>query len=113
MTCYTKIKYIKKIFKNIASSNTFFESLGLKCFGLLDGHDVYLLINVLNRLKIKSNIKLLHIKTKRGKNYLLSELNSMEWYSVPKFSVSSVKFYTSKSKIFNYSKVFGNFFYVL
>ena len=100
----TDIEYQKEYLKILASSNTFLKNFGLKYFGPLDGHDVYLLIDVISRLGTQSNVKLLHIKTKKGKGYFPSELNPIEWHSVPKFDISSGVFYKTKKNFLHILK---------
>ncbi|XBC42556.1 MAG: 1-deoxy-D-xylulose-5-phosphate synthase [Buchnera aphidicola (Meitanaphis elongallis)] len=99
--------YQKKYLEDIRLSNTFFENLGFRYFGPVDGHDVFLLIDIISRLNTQKYTNLLHIITKKGKGYLPSELNPTEWHSASKFDVVTGKRFISTKSIPTYSEVFG------
>ncbi|XBC40651.1 MAG: 1-deoxy-D-xylulose-5-phosphate synthase [Buchnera aphidicola (Nurudea yanoniella)] len=100
--------YQKKYLKDIRSSNTFLNDLGFKYFGPVDGHDIFLLIDIISRLNTQKYTNFLHLITKKGKGYLPAELNPIKWHSVPKFEVSTGKMLIKKKSVFTYSEIFGN-----
>ncbi|QCI23425.1 1-deoxy-D-xylulose-5-phosphate synthase [Buchnera aphidicola] len=99
--------YQKKYLEDIKSSNTFFDSLGFRYFGPVDGHDVFLLIDVISRLNTQKYTNLLHIITKKGKGYVPAELNPTKWHSVPKFNIITGKMYKKIQDVPTYSEIFG------
>ncbi|XBC41674.1 MAG: 1-deoxy-D-xylulose-5-phosphate synthase [Buchnera aphidicola (Kaburagia rhusicola rhusicola)] len=100
--------YQKKYLEDIRSSNTFFENLGFQYFGPVDGHDVFLLVDVISRLSTQKYTNILHIITKKGKGYFPAELNPTEWHSVPRFNVLTGKMRTEIKNTLTYSEVFGH-----
>ncbi len=65
----------------LLQQSNFFESLNLRYFGPIDGHDLPLLIRTLEQLKSIKGPKLLHIKTQKGKGYKYAELDQPKWHS--------------------------------
>lgn len=60
-----------------------FESLNLRYFGPIDGHDVDHLVSVLNDLKGIPGPKLLHCITKKGKGFEPAEKEQTKWHAAP------------------------------
>jgi 1-deoxy-D-xylulose-5-phosphate synthase len=70
----------------LLSQSNFFESLNLRYFGPVDGHDVNHLITVLNDLKSIKGPKILHCVTVKGKGYGPAENgNATTWHAPGKF----------------------------
>lgn len=64
------------------SQSNFFESLNLRYFGPVDGHDVIHLASVLEDLKKIKGPKLLHVVTVKGKGYGPAETgNKTTWHA--------------------------------
>ncbi len=62
-----------------------FESLNLRYFGPIDGHDVDHMVNVLEDLKDIPGPKILHCVTVKGKGYALAEKDQTKWHAPGKF----------------------------
>ncbi len=62
-----------------------FESLNLRYFGPVDGHDVNHLVSIFNDLKKIPGPKLLHCVTVKGKGYGPAELDQTKWHAPGKF----------------------------
>jgi len=58
-----------------------FESLNLRYFGPIDGHDISHLVSVLKDLKNIPGPKLLHVVTTKGKGYALAEKDQTKWHA--------------------------------
>ena len=58
-----------------------FESFNMRYFGPTDGHNVNLLVEMLEDLKTVSGPKLLHIKTVKGKGYQVAEKDQTTWHA--------------------------------
>ena len=67
----------------ILKNSNMFESMGIRYFGPVDGHDVILLTKLLNDLKDIPGPKLLHIITKKGKGFKLAEIDQTGWHAAP------------------------------
>jgi len=70
---------------SLLKHSNLFESLKLRYFGPVDGHDVNHLVDVLNDLKNIPGPKLLHIVTVKGKGYPLAEIDQTKWHAPGKF----------------------------
>ncbi len=60
----------------------FFEALGFKYFGPIDGHDVGLLTETLEVLKAKPGVRLLHVLTKKGHGCDFTSQNPTRFHGV-------------------------------
>ncbi len=69
---------VKSLF--LKQSNLF-ESLNLRYFGPIDGHDVNHLVDVLEDLKKIPGPKILHALTVKGKGYALAEKDQTKWHA--------------------------------
>ncbi len=58
-----------------------FESLKLRYFGPIDGHDINHLVSVLEDLKSIPGPKILHCVTVKGKGYALAEKDQTKWHA--------------------------------
>jgi 1-deoxy-D-xylulose-5-phosphate synthase len=66
----------------LLSQSNFFESLNLRYFGPVDGHDVNHLVSVLQDLKGIKGPKILHCVTMKGKGYAPAEKgNATTWHA--------------------------------
>ncbi|ELR70686.1 1-deoxy-D-xylulose 5-phosphate synthase [Fulvivirga imtechensis AK7] len=70
----------------LLSQSNMFESLNLRYFGPVDGHDVNHLVSVLDDLKDIKGPKILHCVTRKGKGYGPAETgNQTTWHAPGKF----------------------------
>lgn len=65
----------------IGGNQNIFESLSIRYFGQVDGHDVLQLVKVLKDIKDFKGPKVLHIKTKKGKGFAPAENDATEWHA--------------------------------
>lgn len=70
----------------LLKESNLFESLGIRYFGPIDGHDVKYLTQVLRDLREIPGPKLLHILTTKGKGFKQAELNQTEFHAPGKFN---------------------------
>ncbi|MDD4148725.1 MAG: 1-deoxy-D-xylulose-5-phosphate synthase [Bacteroidales bacterium] len=74
----------------IMRNSNLFESLNIRYFGPVDGHDVVLLTKLLEDIKSIPGPKLLHIITKKGKGFKAAEKNQTQWHAAPgKFNIET------------------------
>lgn len=69
----------------ILNQSNLFESLNLRYFGPVDGHDVDHMVHVLSDLKDIPGPKILHCITTKGKGYALAEKDQTKWHAPGKF----------------------------
>ena len=62
-----------------------FESLNIRYFGPVDGHDVENLVRILSEIKNHKGPKVLHCITKKGKGYEPAEKSATLWHAPGKF----------------------------
>ena len=65
----------------VSSSSNLFESLKLRYFGPIDGHNITKLVDTLQDLKKIPGPKILHIVTVKGKGYELAEKDQTKWHA--------------------------------
>ncbi|MES2732560.1 MAG: 1-deoxy-D-xylulose-5-phosphate synthase [Bacteroidota bacterium] len=65
----------------LLKQSNLFESLNLRYFGPIDGHDINHLVSVLQDMKDIPGPKLLHCVTKKGKGYALAEKDQTKWHA--------------------------------
>jgi len=95
--------------KGLFVPGVFFEELGFRYFGPLDGHNLNILIPTLkNILGIKGPV-LLHVITKKGKGYLPAENDPVRFHSATAFDINTGETLSKKeSKAKTYTEVFSN-----
>ncbi|GAA5035710.1 1-deoxy-D-xylulose-5-phosphate synthase [Marivirga lumbricoides] len=69
----------------LLKQSNLFESLNLRYFGPVDGHDVNHLVHVLNDLKNIPGPKVLHCVTTKGKGFAPAEKDQTKWHAPGKF----------------------------
>jgi len=70
---------------SLLKHSNLFESLNLRYFGPVDGHDVHHLVKVLNDLRQIPGPKILHCVTTKGKGFPLAEKDQTLWHAPGKF----------------------------
>ena len=100
----------EEFIRDIVSGGTLFNELGFYYVGPIDGHDLDILISVLNNIK---NSKyngpiLIHAITKKGKGYKPAEDSGDKYHGVSKFNVVTGEQTKPKVSTLSYTKVFAN-----
>jgi len=80
----------------------FFEELGIRYFGPINGHDLDELVPTLKKLNSIKGPILLHIITRKGKGYEPAEIDPVTWHGIKGSGKSS------KPPAPDYLKVFGD-----
>ena len=96
----------------LLSQSNFFESLNLRYFGPVDGHDVDHLVTILQDLKNIKGPKILHCVTVKGKGFAPAEKgNATTWHAPGLFDKISGEIYQKtedKPQPPKYQDVFGH-----
>ena len=80
------IRDIEKTVKGLITKGVLFQELGFNYIGPVDGHDLPLLIELLNRLKTMRGPIFLHCATEKGKGLELAERDPERYHGVkPRF----------------------------
>jgi 1-deoxy-D-xylulose-5-phosphate synthase len=106
--------FVQKINNGIKSivmrQSNMFESLKLRYFGPVDGHDVVYLTKIIDDLKKIHGPKVLHILTQKGKGFPSAEKDQTLWHAPGKFDKTTgliIKGKDDKPKPPKYQHVFG------
>lgn len=94
--------------KGMVSPGTLFEEIGFNYIGLVDGHDIHRLIEVLSNIRELRGPQLLHIVTQKGKGYTASENDPFGMHALTKVEVKPRRPQQVKADSPTYSKVFGD-----
>ena len=97
--------------KGMVSPATIFEELGFNYFGLIDGHDIDVLIDILNNIKKLKGPLLLHVVTQKGKGYLPAEEDPYGMHALNKMASAdelNQQQRQEENTAPSYSKIFGN-----
>ncbi len=78
-------KFENSVKSFLLKQSNLFESLNLRYFGPVDGHDVNHLVDVFEDLKKIKGPKILHCVTVKGKGYKQAEENQTKWHAPGKF----------------------------
>jgi 1-deoxy-D-xylulose-5-phosphate synthase len=95
----------------VSKSSNLFESLNLRYFGPIDGHNITKLVDTLKDLRNIPGPKLLHILTVKGKGYALAEKDQTKWHAPGLFDKITGEIYKKKFDLPQppkYQDVFGH-----
>ena len=94
--------------RNFAMGGDLFDSLGFYYVGPIDGHDLDVLIPVLeNARDMENGPVLIHVVTKKGKGYAPAESSADKYHGVSKFNVITGEQAKAKAGPPSYTKVFA------
>lgn len=96
--------YINTKIRKVVYKSTFFEDLGFRYYGPIDGHDIDLLVDVFNAAKAHNHSVLIHVNTVKGKGYYPAEKNPTQFHGIGKFDINTGE---PKSSGKNFSAAFG------
>lgn len=85
----------------------FFEDLGIRYFGPVDGHDLEALIEILGAVKDLPGPNLIHVVTTKGYGWDKSEADSIKWHASNPFDIESGKLKAAPAPTPGLTKVFG------
>ena len=93
------LKNIKSSIKKLyLKEGFFFEELGIKYYGPINGHDYKELLLYLEMAKKETTPVLIHVITEKGKGYLPSEQDQLgSWHGVGPFDIETGTFIKKKS----------------
>lgn len=96
---------LKAAMKSILVPSMFFEDLGFRYFGPIDGHNLRELITVLEHARTMKGPVLVHVCTVKGKGYKFAEENPSVFHGIAPFEVETGEPKSSAGE--SYSQVFG------
>lgn len=99
------LEKIKNGIKQMVVPGMFFEDMGIKYLGPIDGHNIKELTEVLNSAKKLNNPVIIHIITKKGKGYEFAEKNPGKFHGIGPFNCGNGELLNASAN--TYSKTFG------
>lgn len=99
------VSKIKSDIKSTMYESTFFEDLGFKYMGPIDGHNLEHLCEALDSAKLVNAPVLLHISTVKGKGYDFAEKSPSTYHGISKFNIETGEPVSSGA---NFSSIFGD-----
>jgi len=91
--------------KGLVVPGIFFEELGFRYFGPIDGHNLEILIPTLANVCSLSGPRILHVITKKGKGYSFAESNPEYFHGASQFDIATGQ--PQKPKTESFSEVFS------
>ena len=95
--------------KGMVLPGTMWEEFGFNYIGPIDGHDVNLLVDTLNKVKDRQGPQFLHVLTRKGAGYDRAEVDPILYHGVPKFDhVAGIPAAPATRPKKSYSDIFGD-----
>lgn len=95
----------KNAVKQVFVPGMYFEEIGIKYLGPVDGHNIDALEHLLEKAKSFEEPVIIHVLTKKGKGYRFAEDNPSKFHGISSFNIETGE--TIAKSSMNYSKVFG------
>lgn len=100
------VRKLKSTVKYLITPGVFFEQLGYKYYGPIDGHSMEELEKSLQAAKKIKGPVLIHVCTQKGKGYSYAEESPDRFHGIAPFEVETGETYGERLP--DYSEVFGN-----
>lgn len=84
-----KARKFEETVKGLIIPGLFFEELGFRYFGPIDGHNLDVLMPTLKNVLSLKGPRILHVITKKGKGYKFSEENPESFHGVTGFDIAT------------------------
>lgn len=97
---------LKNSIKQLIIPKMYFENIGFRYLGPIDGHNIQDLEEIFNISKSLEGPVLIHVLTKKGKGYKFAEENPNKYHSTSAFDIQTGEKKSSSGK--DYSKVMGD-----
>ncbi len=98
----------KDIVKHVIMPGAFFEEIGFKYIGPINGHNIQEMLEIFENTRKEKGPIVLHVLTQKGKGYKPAETNSDKFHGIGPFSISTGKKIKKKNAPESYTKVFSN-----
>ena len=103
-------RFLQSVKNVVLTRSEIMESLNMRYFGPVDGHDVVRLVRVFKLMKGIEGPKLLHIITKKGKGFKQAEIDQTKYHAPGKFDKNTGAIQSSDTSHLppKYQDVFGH-----
>jgi 1-deoxy-D-xylulose-5-phosphate synthase len=97
----------EEMVKGLIVPGVFFEEMGFKYFGPLDGHNIGLMVTTIQNIQMLKGPILLHVVTKKGKGFCHAEDEPVKFHGTSCFDVASGQAIGTGQKPASFTDVFG------
>ncbi len=101
-------KNVEESAKNLFSQGMFFEELGFRYFGPIDGHDVQKLCDTMHFVRRLTGPRVVHVLTEKGKGFALAEANKEKWHGLAAYDPVTGEARKKASGPPTWTQVFGD-----
>jgi 1-deoxy-D-xylulose-5-phosphate synthase len=101
-------KNLEESAKNMFSPGMFFEELGFRYFGPIDGHDLPTLCDTLRFVRGMSGPRVIHVMTQKGKGFAFAEDNQEKWHGLAAYDPITGEARKKASGPPTWTQVFGD-----
>lgn len=101
-----KIQNVKNGIKQLVIPGMFFEDMGIKYLGPVDGHDIPSMVKVMREAKRVNGAVIIHVMTKKGNGYEPAERHPARFHGAEPFDIETGLPANAKAKA-NYTDVFA------
>ncbi len=101
-------KNLEESAKNLFSDGMFFEELGFRYFGPIDGHDLRKLVDTFHFVKPMTGPRVIHVITEKGKGFALAENNKEKWHGLAAYDPETGEPRKKSSGPPTWTQVFGD-----
>lgn len=101
------VEHVKDSFRFFLVPGGLFEELGFTYVGPIDGHNIALMTDVMEKAKTMEGPVLIHAITKKGKGYLPAEIEPDKFHGVGPFDMQSGKLKANGGSAPAYTSVFS------
>ncbi|MDI6603113.1 MAG: 1-deoxy-D-xylulose-5-phosphate synthase [Patescibacteria group bacterium] len=99
-------EYLRIGYRSLLKIRVFFEQIGIKYVGPVNGHNLAEMLEIFNRVKNLSGPILVHVVTQKGKGYKFAEKNPTKYHSASSFYIHDGK-WSKKPQKLTYTEVFA------
>ncbi|MBM4186549.1 MAG: 1-deoxy-D-xylulose-5-phosphate synthase [Gemmatimonadetes bacterium] len=100
-------KNLEESVKNLFSQGMFFEELGFRYFGPIDGHDLPKLCDTLRYVRGLTGPRVVHVLTEKGKGFAFAEANREKWHGLAAYDPETGEARKPASGPPTWTQVFG------
>ena len=101
-------KNVEESAKNLFSEGMFFEELGFRYFGPIDGHDLPKLIDTFRFVRGLTGPRVIHVLTEKGKGFSFAEENKEKWHGLAAYDPDTGDLRKKSSGPPTWTQVFGD-----
>jgi 1-deoxy-D-xylulose-5-phosphate synthase len=101
-------KNIEESAKNLFSDGMFFEEMGFRYFGPIDGHDLRKLTETLRFVRDLRGPRVIHVLTEKGKGFAYAEENREKWHGLAAYDPVTGESRKKSSGPPTWTQVFGD-----